>query len=391
MAINTISNVGTGSQWFKQLVGTDAQFRSILAGTGASVSQGTDTISVGVNQASAFTWTGVQSFGTPTGSYTARFDPAYGDFYINRSNNLPYNPSTFEFNAFAADLAYSSGDKALVPFRSHGTADGAFASNVWGIATEAINAYSINDHSTTQLFGAEVAVINRSRISDAIRHAGVLSVFKNRGDAEDVPLGPVPTGGQAFNKKARAIYIDSGGRIGKIGSPDSGNPAIECGWHTGIYFDAKSLDSAGSDGKAIGIDLTPLSGSAPEGGTFGDRVKSGLALPTGMPITLSTDCVSSQLRLVTATGNTEFANNGGQRFGVNKDNGCLYISAAGESPNTWLIDFIGLASPNAVINFKSGSRIAASATAGAATAVAPAGYLKIKIDNVAYKLAFYLN
>lgn len=391
MAINTISNIGTGSQWFKQLVGTDAQFRTIVPGTGISASQGTDSINVSVNQASALTWTGVQNFGTPSGSYTARFNPAYGDFYINRSNNLPYNPSTFEYNAFGADITYSSGSFALVPFRAHATADGGFASNAWGIATEATNAFTINDHSTTQLFGAEVAVINRTRRSDALRHAGLLTVFKNRGDDQNVPLGSLPTGGEAFNKKSRAVYIDSGGRVGKIGSPDTGNSAIECGWQTGIYFDAKSLDSAGSDGKAVGIDLTQLSAAAPEGGTFADRVKSGLALATGMPVTLSTDFISSQIRFVSATGNTEFAYNGDQRFGVNMNNGCVYMSAAGETANRWFIDFIGLASPNALFNCKSGSRIATSATAGAATQVAPAGYLKINIDNAAYKLAFYLN
>ncbi len=390
MAVNSISNVGTGTPWVKTPIGADVQIKSVLGGTGITVSLGTDTNTIGVNQATSFTWTGVHNFGTPSASYVARFDPAYGDFYIFRSNNLPYNPQTFEYNAFAADITYSSGDRSLAPFRSHAMTDGGFAQNAWGVVTEAENKTSKQANSPTQLFGAELAVINRITTSSAPRHAGVLAVFKNRSDDQDTPAAGIPAAGNAYNKKTRAIYIDSVGRIGKIGDPNAGNPAIECGWQTGIYFDSKSLDSAGSDGKAVGIDLTPLAAGF-QSGTYADRVKSGLALPTGMPITLSTDYVSAQLRLNATTGNIEFTNTGNQRLGVNKDNGCVYISASGEPANSWFIDVIGAANPTSLLNFKSSSRIASSATAGAATHVAPAGYIKIKIDGAAYKLAYYLN
>lgn len=378
MAINTISNLpgGTANGWYQGTAGTDARFKSVSAGTGISVTPGANDITVTLNTAATLTWTGTQSFG----SY-ARFDPAYGDFYVSHSVTLPPNPATQEYNAFGADIELSTGTSSLVPVRAHALVNGSFAPNAWGIATEAVMQYAKADGSTNQLFGGEFAVVNRSRKCAAVRHAGVLSVFKNRGDGESDPVGTLPTGGDSYNKKTRAIYIDSGGR--------GTTSTVECGWQTGIYFDAKSLDSAGSDGKAVGVDLTPLQAVGPEGAPFLNRVKSGVALPTGMPMTLSNDYTSAQLRFLSTTGNTEISNNGSQRFAVNKDNGCVYISAAGESANTWLMDLIGLASPSAIFKFKSGTRVATTATAGGATHVAPAGYLKINIDGVPYKLAYY--
>lgn len=392
MPINTISNLGTGAQVFAQLVSNDAQFRSIAAGAGLAVTQNIDSIDIAVDEDFAFTWTAMQNFGTPSAAYTARFDPTYGDFYINRSNNLSHDPTSFEINGFAADITQSNAvTTSLVPLHGHAICDGSFGGNAFGIATEAYNA-STKLAGATQLFGGELSVINQIYDSAAARHCGVLVVFKNRLDTATVATNGVPTAGNAYNKATVGVYIDTGaGRIGSSTQPNVGNAAIECGWQTGIYFDKKALDTANGV-QAVGIDMTPLDNAAPEGGKFIDRVKSALAVPNDLPITLATNFTDAQIAFNGATGNVEFRNNGSQRFAANQSNGIIYSwDGVHGVANQWFLDMVGTSSPTAFFNFRSSSRIAPTAAAGAARAVAPAGYLKIRIDGVAFKLAYYLD
>jgi hypothetical protein len=388
--INTISNLGTGAQVFAQLVNNDAQFRSIAAGAGITVAQNTGDINVSVDQAFAFTWTAAHNFGTPTPGYVARFDPAHGDFYIDRSDNLSHNPISGEINGFAADITQSNAvTTSLVPLHGHAVCDQSFEGNAWGIATEAINAPTKHGGGT-QLFGGELSVINQIYTSTAWRHCGALVVFKNRPDATAVATNGVPPAGAAYNKTTFGIYIDTGaGRIGSSTQPTAGNAAIECGWQTGIYFDKKSLDTAGG-AQAVGIDMTPLDNAAPEGGKFIARVKSALAVPNDLPITLATNFTDAQVAFNGATGNVEFRNDGSQRFAANQSNGTIYTwDGVNGVANQWFLDMVGTSSPTAFFNFRSSSRIATTATPGDAIPVAPAGYLRIRIDGVAYKLAYY--
>src|SRR5262245_54560331 len=141
MPVNNISNLGTGAQTFAQLVANDAQFRSIAAGAGVSVTQNTDVLGVAVDQAFPFTWPGPQHFGVPSAAYSARFNPAHGDFYIDRRNNLSPNPTSGEINGFAADITQSNGvSNSLVPLHGHAVCAAGFQGNAFGIATEAITA-----------------------------------------------------------------------------------------------------------------------------------------------------------------------------------------------------------------------------------------------------------
>jgi hypothetical protein len=318
MPIDTISNLGTGADVFAQLVSNDAQFRSIVAAAGVTVAQNIDDIDIAVDQAFAFNWTATQNFGTPSADYSARFDPTYGDFYIDRSNNLSHNPTSFEINGFAADITQSDAvTTSLVPLHGHAVCDQSFDGNAWGIATEANNAPT-KSAGGTQLFGGELSVINQIYTSTAARHCGLLVVFKNRSDFTSVATNGVPTSGNAYNKATYGVYIDTGaGRTGSATESNAGNPAIECGWQTGIYFDRKSLDTA-NGAQAVGIDMTALDNPAPEGGKFIARVKSALAVPNDLPITLATNFTDAQIAFNGETGNVEFRNNGSQRFAANQ-------------------------------------------------------------------------
>ena len=280
---------------------------------------------------------------------------------------------------------------SLVPLHGHAVCDRSFDGNAWGIATEANNAPT-KFAGGTQLFGGELSVINQIYTSTAARHCGVLVVFKNRSDFAPVATNGVPTPGNAYNKATFGVYIDTGaGRTGSATEPNAGNPAIECGWQTGIYFDRKSLDTA-NGAQAVGIDMTALDNPAPEGGKFIARVKSALAVPNDLPITLATNFTDAQIAFNGETGNVEFRNNGSQRFAANQSNGIIYSwDGVNGVANQWFLDMVGTASPTAFFNFRSSSRISPTATAGAAKVVAPAGYLKIRIDGVAYKLAYYLD
>jgi hypothetical protein len=64
--VNTASNVGGGSQLFKQKVGSDLEFRTLAANPNISITQGSDTVSIGL--------TGVALVGTYTDSYVPRWN-----------------------------------------------------------------------------------------------------------------------------------------------------------------------------------------------------------------------------------------------------------------------------------------------------------------------------
>lgn len=383
MAVNTCSNIGTGRQVFASIVGTDAQFRTLIPSTGINAVQNTNDITFSINQSAALTWTSVQNFGTPGAGYSARFDPSYGDFNITRNDTKPVNPTTFEVNAFAADVTRPSGIDVNVPFRAHAYSDGTHAPPLgacWGIATEAWN-LPTKTAQGGQLIGGEFSVINAIPNSNAGRHCGVLIPFKNRLDTQTTPQRGSPGVGDAYNKNSMAIYIDSATR----GSVTS----IECGWNKGIYFGPWSLDTA-VGAKAVGIDMTAFATANPAGGKYSDRILSAVAVPSDTPVSYSTDMTSCQLVFNSATGNLESRLNGSQRFAVNQSTGVIFCwNGSTGSANTWLLDLVGAFSTSALFNMASSSRIAPSATGGGATAVAPAGYVKIQIDGNPYKLAFY--
>jgi len=116
-------------------------------------------------------------------------------------------------------------------------------STVFGIACEAWTGnFDTEPMVAAGVKGIESAIIQQRHDSEEIKW-GVDVVFKNRKDGGSILHGSI--GDNKFNYGSRAINISSQGRtvLGEF-----------CGWKTGIYFAASSLDFD-LDGGAVGIDF----------------------------------------------------------------------------------------------------------------------------------------
>lgn len=332
--------------------------------------QGPVTIALGTPN----NWLAANSYGVQNSALTFRVDPAYGDGYISRNALLPANPISGEANGWAADITQSSGALSIVPLHGHAVSAGVHSGNAFGIATEA---YVFADKNGAGLpskaIGGEFDSIVMISNSTAVQHPGVWAVFKNRLDVQSTPANGAPSGGNAYNKNTAALVVDSLAR--------GSNTAIECGWNTGLRFNAAGLDSAAGV-KATGIDLTPLDASAPEGGKYYGRLISGLALPDNLFMTLSTNKLTAQMRY-SDVGTIEFSNNGSQRvmFGLGNSTLFQWNGTIG-SPYDWYIDTAG-----------NGPAVMRVASAGRTTApVDPstiANWLTVIVDSTTYHWPLY--
>jgi len=95
--VNTASNVGGESELFKQKVGSDLEFRTLGANPNISITQGSDTVSIGL--------TGVALVGTYTDGYVPRWNATTNtlesgtirdDGTTVSINNVPSNTSVFK-------------------------------------------------------------------------------------------------------------------------------------------------------------------------------------------------------------------------------------------------------------------------------------------------------
>jgi hypothetical protein len=336
----------------------------------------------GVNLAADYAWTG-----THTWTGNLRYDKNYKALTNIRTDNSPLSPLTGEHNAFAGFVTRTTGSDAdsIVALCGHGISDQLHAGNVWGMATEAYNASTKSGGYQSQLFGAEVSIINMCKTSTATRHAGLLVVFKNRLDTQDTPVNGVPSAGQAYNKNTSAIYIDTGaGRVGSSSNAFSGNASIECGWNKGIYFSPHSLDKAAGV-LATAIDLTALDAGAPEGGRFRNRVISGLALPDQMPITLATNKQSCRLYYdQSGVFNISYYAADRFMFGLHSGGeGVLYCSGGVGNLGDYWVDPAG--STDEIMSCRSANR-----TTNPANTTTIANWLAILVDGIRYHLPLYL-
>ena len=116
-AVASASNVGAGSQVFKQLSGTDLQFRTLVAGISMQLTQGTDTItidSVGVDS-------GV-NLGAGNGVFAQKSAGNLEFKSLTAGTNMTLTPSTTEIQiATTAEINTAS---------NLGTGTGVFASKV---------------------------------------------------------------------------------------------------------------------------------------------------------------------------------------------------------------------------------------------------------------------
>lgn len=330
----------------------------------------------GVSLSDANVWTAQNSYGVQNSALTFRLSPTYGDGYISRTATLAANPLSGEANGWAADVQQFTGSLSIVPLHGHALSSGTHSGNAFGIATEAYITPDKNGAGlASKAIGAEFDSIVMISNSTAFQHPGVWSVFKNRLDVQASPVNGVPAGGNAYNKNTAALVVDALAR-GSITS-------IECGWNTGLRFNAAGLDSAAGV-KATGIDLTPLDAAAPEGGKYYNRVISGLALPDNMYLTMSTNKLTAQMRF-NDVGTMEFNNNGSNRFAIGLGNGTLFSwDGVTGSPYTYYLDTAGNAP--AIMNVQSGN---AARTAAPVDGVTVRVWLAIKIDGTTFRFPGY--
>lgn len=272
-------------------------------------------------------WSGTNKWsvdGAPASSM--KYEPSLGHLISIRDDALPLAVYPYEVGNFFADTTYRAANSlSIVPVHMHATSADDHAGNVWGLATEAYNDTSKQGKaSTTQLFGAEVSIISKVWDSQAMRHAGLLTVFKNRMDVDpnpDNPDGPPPAN-RSYNKSAIAIYIDTGAGRGS-------DTSIQCGWYRGIYFSPHSLDSSNGNiwafdnGKAVGIDMGDLEGFAPEGGRFYQRLNAAIALPPNTGISWDGSPKAVQTRFNDGTGDFEFRVGSTANAAINFSTGVL--------------------------------------------------------------------
>jgi hypothetical protein len=304
--------------------------------------------------------------------------------------DAPVNKVTFENMGWAVDIVQKSINGSLVGIHSHVTSDATHTGNVWGFATEAWNAPTKTAGLQTQLFGGEVSVLQTLTTSVAERHAGLLTVFKNRYDYQDFPVN----GAGVYNRGARAIYIDSDERTGGLHADGSFGPPSQdpmnlknttrCGWETGIYFAPQSMDSASTASPtAVGIDMSNLANSTPYGGHYYDRLKASIALPPNVPITWDKQ-KSVGTTFNDQTGNFEFSVNGRVSAAINFSMGCLYQSKAGGNILTYYIDMPGGWDPTGLFSMRSENR-----TTGQPNNAGIYAWLRFYSDNVPLYFAVY--
>lgn len=116
-AVASASNVGAGSQVFKQLSGTDLQFRTLVAGISMQLTQGTDTITIdniGLDDG--------LNLGTGTGIFAQKLAANLEFKSLTAGTNMTLTPSTTEIQiATTAEINTAS---------NLGTGTGVFASKV---------------------------------------------------------------------------------------------------------------------------------------------------------------------------------------------------------------------------------------------------------------------
>jgi hypothetical protein len=327
-----------------------------------------------ITLAGANNWMAQNAFGVQSAILTFRLDPTYGDGYISRSGALANNPISGEQNGWAADITLSAGSASVVPIHGHAISAAVHTGNAFGAAFES---YVLNNKSggglVSKAIGCEADSIVMISNSSATQHLGFWAVFKNRLDIQSVPVNGVPAFGGSYNANTAAFVVDALAR--------GGNTSIECGWQTGLRFNPAGMDSAAGV-KAIGIDLTPLDAAAPEGGKYYNRMLTGLALPDNLPLTLSTNKLTAQMRF-SDVGTIEFNNNGSQRVMIGLGNSTLFQwDGINGAAYTWYIDTAGDAP--AIMRVASGLR-----TIAPVSPTVVANWIRIIVDSTTYSIPLY--
>jgi hypothetical protein len=325
-------------------------------------------------------FSGRQDFGTPSGTYVVRIDPAYGDMYVNRSaaGALPVNTFTLEQNAFAGDVQVQSGTDTIAVLHGIATSKATQNGVVTGVEGIAVNATDKSGAGLgAQLWGGIFIAQNQVFNHTAGAGAGVYVQFRNRTEALTTPVNGTPGATQGYGKNFAGIYIDAQARGSVVGIP--------CGWQTGIKFSQASLDRVTGGALAVGIDMTAfdLGNVGPEGAPYGSRIQSCIALPTGYlginkltGISWSTDKLSCQT-FWRDIGTWEIANNGALRFAFATSTGVMYAWGGGGYSYAQFLDLVGSASNPYLMSFSTaGGKVGVSPVNG----TTPIGWVRMKAD-----------
>lgn len=261
----TVENVGTGSTLVTGPTGS-YQIKSLKVGSTLSIASDATSVTHSVNVGAAFNWTGVHTW-QPQYYGLAGSAP----MILIRNDAIDFSPGSGDEDGviFADNYVGTTGPtgagkniKSAISTRAHVVSQSNHAGNAWALVTETSNdSGKQGKASPTQLFGAEIAVINYVWDSTGSRHAGLLLPFKNRTDFSDGGAPPngtppalsnpqsatPPSNQKSYNRNTTAIYIDSARR-----SPVSPYE-IQCGWWRGIYFSAGSLDTSNGNINTGGI------------------------------------------------------------------------------------------------------------------------------------------
>lgn len=266
MAVNSASNVGTGRQVFKQLSGTNLEFRTLTQGNGVTLTQNANDISTQVDQSYSFTLTGQNKFlyntaqapnppdASPLDKYSAlvsRTAASGGSGSVQAAllvkEQTAAGTASFEWVQlnYLEDHA-SSGENVAYYAKAykHGTA------HIWGGVFEVTNKGTDNASS---MYGIEIS-IQSDGTSAAGKHIGCGIYFGgNTVTASEQEAGVLvsPIAGHDSTAQLRYGYVAQGKVVESFATAATGSKGLAC---YGSYSTA-AIDLSGTSNTHVGLRL----------------------------------------------------------------------------------------------------------------------------------------
>ena len=362
MALDTVSNLGSGAGVFAQVVGTDAQLRSLIAGSGINVALDTNEITVSVNQGASLSWAGQEKFLGGTTEAIPPVTPWSGDptsYSAKVSRTAPAGGSVQPFAAFLVDCTTSPTSTSL---------EWTQLNNLENYAAQGEN---------TSLY------CKANRHSSGATWAGVFEARNVGGDLATSLYGleiDLCSDGNDVNQNQQGIAIFYGAQTNTSGSGAAtrqtngllmfpfvgGRNSLSNGVH--IFGNVDQVFNSEANGLAAFVAHGIYTNAAIDLSTVGAGTAYLFHGKDNLSISLSTTAETAKIRYSSSTNEIQLQTGSTAKFSLPMDTSSTYL-----------------------FDIQSGNAVDVSATSGGATAVSPAGYLRIRIDGNAYKLAFYLN
>src|SRR5665213_482289 len=362
MTIDTISNLGTGSQIFASIVGTDAQFRSVLGGAGISTVQNTNDITVSINPTAAINWTGQAKFlgatveaippvtawsGDPP-TYSGKFSrtaPAGGSnpqaaLIVDCTTNA--TSTSFEWTQLNDLENYAAaGENTAIYCKANRHSSGA----TWAGVFEARN---LGTSYTNNLYGLEIDLCSDGMDPNQNQQGIAIFYAAQTNPGSSGPSTKQTNGILIFPTFCGRNHLYNGvhvfGDVDHVFAADL-NTGQSAFYATGTYT-------------AAAIDVSGVTASTAY--LFHGK--------DDIPLALSSTANTAKIRYSSSANEIQFVTGTTTRFGIPMNASTSYV---------W--------------SFSSGTAVSFTASAGFATPETMAGYLKVMIDGNPYKLAFYNN